>query len=202
MVMKNAVAFLLWAFVGTMFQTATPSQTKRPVIDNERVAVWQIGRDDPARLAGTIATDSVEIALDQPPGAVVFLKKGSRAPSTRTPGQTVLVELKDHPAASVPNTSGYPNAFPRPRSRRVFENDRIVVWDYSWNNGEPTPMHFHDKDVVVVYLQDGALRSTTPGGEVVVNDYPKGSIRFNKGDRTHTEELAKGSQRAIIVELK
>jgi hypothetical protein len=202
MVMKSAAALVLWALAETTFQTGTPANAGRPVIDNERVAVWQIGRDDPARLGSTIAADSVEISLDHSPGAVVFLKKGSHGPSTRTPGSTVLVEVKDRPAAKIPNTSGYPNAFPRPRSRRVLENDRIVVWDYSWNSGEPTPMHFHDKDVVVVYLQDGALRSTTPSGEVVVNDYPKGSIRFNKGDRTHTEELAKGSQRAIIVELK
>jgi hypothetical protein len=202
MVMNCAVTFLSWAFAATMFQAGTPSAAGRPVIDNERVAVWQIGPDDPARPASTVAADSVEISLDQPPGAVLFLKKGSRRTSTRTPGSMVVVELKDHPAGSVANTSGYPNAFPRPRSRRVFENDRIIVWDYSWNAGEPTPMHFHDKDVVVVYLQDGALRSTTPKGEVVVNDYPRGSIRFNKGDRSHTEELAKGSQRAIIVELK
>ena len=29
----------------------------------------------------------------------------------------------------------------------------------------PTPVHFHDKDVVVVYLEDGSLRSTTPDGQ-------------------------------------
>jgi len=26
-----------------------------------------------------------------------------------------------------------------------------IVWRYRWNLGEPTPVHFHDKDVVVVY---------------------------------------------------
>jgi hypothetical protein len=63
-------------------------------------------------------------------------------------------------------------------------------------------MHFHDKNVVVVYLVEGSLRSTTPDGRVTVNDYKAGEVRFNLRDRAHTEELATGSQRAIIVELK
>src|SRR5262249_23268223 len=32
-------------------------------------------------------------------------------------------------------------------------------------------MHFHDKDVVVVFRYDGSLKSTTPDGKSVVNDY-------------------------------
>jgi hypothetical protein len=30
-------------------------------------------------------------------------------------------------------------------------------------------MHFHDKDIVVVYRYDGSLKSTTPDGKSVVN---------------------------------
>jgi hypothetical protein len=60
------------------------------------------------------------------------------------------------------NTSGFPNAFPRPNSRKLFENDNVVVWDYTWTTGVPTPMHFHDKDVVVVYLETGRLKRGEP----------------------------------------
>jgi hypothetical protein len=76
------------------------------------------------------------------------------------------------------------------------------VWDYSWTPGVATPMHFHDKEVVVTYLKDGSLKSTTPAGEVVVNDYTFGTVKFNLANRTHTETLVKGSQRAIITEFK
>jgi hypothetical protein len=68
--------------------------------------------------------------------------------------------------------------------------------------GEPTPMHFHDKDVVVVYRQDTALKSTTPDGKTVVNEYKSGDIRFNRRDRVHTELLVRGTGSAVIIELK
>ncbi len=71
--------------------------------------------------------------------------------------------------------------------KKLLENDRVIVWSYRWNPGEPTPMHFHDKDVVVVYLEDTALISTTPDGAKKLNEYKAFDIRFNKRDRTHTE---------------
>jgi hypothetical protein len=63
-------------------------------------------------------------------------------------------------------------------------------------------MHFHDKDVVVVFLEDGDLSSTTPDGKVTTNAYTPGAVRFNTRDRTHTETLVRGKQHAIITELK
>ena len=63
-------------------------------------------------------------------------------------------------------------------------------------------MHFHDKDVVVVYLEDTALVSTTPVGAKKLNEYKAFDIRFNKGDRTHTESLDRGMGSAMMMELK
>ena len=84
----------------------------------------------------------------------------------------------------------------------MLENDRVLIWDYTWTPGVPTPTHFHDKDVVVCYLADGELRSTEPDGKSVVNPHYFGFTKLNARDRAHTEELIKGSGRAIIVELK
>ena len=74
--------------------------------------------------------------------------------------------------------------------------------DPSWTPGVPTPMHFHDKDVVVVYLETGELASTSPDGQVQNNPHYFGFTKFNPRDRAHTETLVKGKGRAIIVELK
>ena len=104
--------------------------------------------------------------------------------------------------APIPNPTKYPLAFPRPNVKKVLENDRVMIWDYTWTPGVPTPMHFHDKDVVVVYLADGELRSTEPDGKSVVNPHYFGFTKLNSRDRAHTEELIKGTGRAIIVELK
>jgi hypothetical protein len=63
-------------------------------------------------------------------------------------------------------------------------------------------MHFHDKDVVVTYLADGALASTDARGQSVVNEHHFGFTKFNARDRVHTETLARGEGRAVMVELK
>ena len=102
----------------------------------------------------------------------------------------------------LPNTTGYPNAFPRPHVKKLLENERVIVWSYHWNPGEPTPMHFHDKDVVVVYEEDTALKSTAPDGKSVVNEYKDGQVKFNLRDRTHTELLIRGTGSAVMTELK
>jgi len=73
---------------------------------------------------------------------------------------------------------------------------------YTWTLGKPTPTHFHEKDVVVVFMANGELKSTAPDGKSGVNVISPGLTRFNARNRTHYEELVKGSARAIIFELK
>jgi hypothetical protein len=170
------------------------ARAEPPVIDNERVTVRDTTGAVPA-----VPLDFVAVRLDRP-GTAEVGRKGSAAGA---PGaHTVVIELKDHPVAPIPNTSGYPPAFPRPHVERLFESDRVIVWSYRWLPGEPTPMHFHDKDVVVVFEEDTVLRSTTPDGRSVVNTYKSGDIRFNRRDRTHTERLVGDSGSAVITELK
>ena len=171
-------------------------------IDNPHVRVTA----EAAATAAPVSTlPQVRIWLD---GHVQYLQPGAHpethaAPSSRGPAAAeIVIELKDTQIPPHKNGTSYPLAFPRPGSRKVLENDRVVVWDYSWTPGSPTPMHFHDKDVVVTYLEDGALRSTEPNGQSVVNPHYFGFTKFNAGDRTHTEELIRGKGRAIIVELK
>jgi hypothetical protein len=168
-------------------------------IDNARVHVWS----DQGEQQANPARPAVRITLD---GGVEYLAGGDlRRPAshaTAPGGYTVIVELKDARVPPAPNPSSYPLAFPRPNVKKVLDNDRVLVWDYTWTSGVPTPMHFHDKDVVVVYLEDGALRSTEPNGGSVINEHYFGFTKFNSGNRVHTEELVKGRARAIIVELK
>ena len=173
---------------------AAAGENPQPIIDNERVTVWDVtGAMKPAE------HDFVAVPLSRK-GTAVFGHKGD------TPGEagsrTIVIELKDHPVAPLPNKTGYPNAFPRPHVKKLIENDRVIVWSYHWNPGEPTPMHFHDKDVIVVYEEDTALKSTTPDGQNVVNEYKDGQVKFNLRDRTHTELLVRGTGSAVMTELK
>jgi hypothetical protein len=176
--------------------TAGPSLAEgvQPSIDNERVTVWDTTSPLPPA-----EHDFVAVSVSRKPGAL-FGHKGDIPGAAGS--RTVVIELKDHRVAPIPNNSSFPNAFPRRGAKKLLENDRAIVWSYRWHLGEPTPMHFHDKDVVVVFEEDTAIQSTTPDGKSVVNEGKLGDIRFSRRDRTHSELLVKGTGSAVITELK
>jgi hypothetical protein len=166
----------------------------QPVIDNERVTVSEVrGIQPPAQ------HDFVSVSLSHP-GVANFGHKGD------VPGaagaRSVVIELKDQPIEPLANSTPYPLAFPRAGAKKLLENDRVIVWQYAWHAGQPTPMHFHDKDALVVFEQIGAIKSTTLEGESALSTFKFGDIRFNPRGRVHTEILASGEVRAVITELK
>jgi hypothetical protein len=175
----------------------------KPLIENERVIVWDVpagqGMPDPV---AHHEYDVLKVAFTRGSGAAVFERKGAKGNEGAASQRTMVVAFKDHTVPPIPNKTGYPPAFPRPGVKKLIDNDRITTWEYTWQPGVPTPLHFHDKDVVLVYLADGSLKSTTPDGRSLVNDYSFGQIKFNPGNRSHTELLVKGQQHAIMTELK
>jgi hypothetical protein len=177
-----------------LFQ-ATPAQAPKTLLDNDVVVV-----QDFTAPATALPLDSVVVSLSgTTSGNAVFLSKGATPDIS---GRYIVVGLKDHASVPIANTSGYPLAFPRPGAKKILENEKVIVWDYTWALGVAVPMHFHDKDTVAVFLQDGDVKSTTLDGTVTANPHTAGTASYNRGNRTHTEVLASGKQRAIIIELK
>ena len=183
----------------------------KPLIDNERVTVWDLGpadlntADDVMKAAASMDTVAVYMAPETLQGRVDYVAKGTALRDTlRKSGATrmAVIALKDKVVPPLPNRSGLADAFPRPRSKKVIDNARVVVWDYTFEAGEPSPMHFHPRDVVTIYLKDGMLISTTPDGTKTNNEFTYGTIRFNPSNRTHTEVLTRGGSRIIAAELK
>jgi hypothetical protein len=177
-------------FCALLFQAGSQTAPK-PIIENERVAVWDVTEPVPARPG-----DAVVVSFS---GNAVFLPKGT---PPKIAGRSIVIDLKDHPVAPIENTSGYPLAYPRPGVKKLFENERVIVWDYTWQPGVPTPMHFHDKDVVGLFLEDCDMKSTTSDGQSTTTTYASGMVKFNPRARIHTETLVRGTERAIITELK
>ncbi len=195
---------LTLAIAGALIPAGRASDVKM-IVDNPRVTVWDVSWDkgQPNPLPKH-ANDYVTVYLKPPADGkgvpAMYSPKGTAAGEDGT--RSIVIELKDNKVAPLENKSGYPNAFPRPHVKKVLENDEVIVWDYTWLPNEATPMHFHDKDVVVVYFDEGSLQSTTPDGKKVVNEYHYGLTKFNPRDRTHTELLIKGKQHAVMTELK
>ncbi len=193
------------------------AQMPAPVIDNERVTVHDIQLEQ-GKAAPVLSHAGDYVVLYVKGGAIrsangktathadgsAFFGHGGTSSDTATAGTAheLIVDLKDAPSKTVPNTTGLPPAFPRPGSKKVFENDKVRVWNYAWQPGKPTPMHFHNTEVVVTYLGDGDVASTTPDGKKTINHHNPGDIVFNVANRSHSEELVKGQQSGIMMELK
>jgi predicted metal-dependent enzyme (double-stranded beta helix superfamily) len=136
-------------------------------------------------------------------GGAMFGHGGSTSDTALDkPAREIVVELKDAPSNTVPNTTGLPPAFPREGSKLILENDRVRVWNYTWLPGKPTPMHFHNTEVVVAYRGNGDVSSTTPDGKTTINHRKAGDIVFNLANRSHSEALVNGEQSGIMLELK
>ena len=203
---------------------AFPREGVKQIFDNERVTIWDVtwikGKPSPMHrhkydLVGVYLVGSpIKVTLPDGTareskvveGFVLYQPKGvthiEEGLVDDNPRPAILIDLKDHEAAPIPNTSGLPNAFPREGAVNRLENDRVVIWDYRWTPGRPTPMHFHDRDVVVVVMEGGELESTTPDGKSRVTRVARGEASFTPGNRTHSEKLVSGAARAILVELK
>jgi hypothetical protein len=189
---------ILTLLLCAMLLQSDPQTASKPVtlIENDRVAVWDV--------TGSVTAQPLDAVVVSLSGNAAFLPEGAtpQIALQTSAARSIVIDLKDHPVTPLANPTAYPLAFPRPGSRKILENARVIVWDYTWTPDVATPMHFHDKDVVVVYLEEGDLKSTTPDGKVTVNSYNFGTVRFNLRDRTHTETLIRGKQHAIITELK
>lgn len=100
--------------------------------------------------------------------------------------------------------SSYPPPFPRDGAKKIFENERVAIWDVTWIKGRRTPMHRHSAPIVGVILEPGAVRSILPDKTSRLNPSGKvGQALYAEADVTHAEEgVSAAPARAILVELK
>jgi hypothetical protein len=215
-------AFIV-AAIAAMACTGQACAAPAPLVDNEQVTVWdvplKVGETTPPTPADLDAvvmfldggrfkvTDAAgrPVATGGAPGQAVAIPRGTRAVTTLVsggPAHAVIVALKDFRKPPYANPGSLPLAFPRTGSSKVLETPRVVVWNYSWKLNENTQPHFHDKDVVLAYREEGAIDSITLDGQHTVTPHHPGEIRFNPGDRSHFERLVSGRQSSITLELK
>jgi quercetin dioxygenase-like cupin family protein len=116
--------------------------------------------------------------------------------------RAILIELKEARKTPLPPVEGVPPAWPREGATKVLENDRVVVWDYEFRVGRAIPLHFHDKDTVVVELAPGVTRSVPKDGAPQETTWEGLRARFAPRGRIHSEEAVSGAPRAIAIEIK
>lgn len=101
----------------------------------------------------------------------------------------------------------YPHAYPREGAKKLFDNDRVTIWEVNWIRNVPQPIHRHLYDMAGVYLRYGFINVTTPEGKVTASgpfEVPR--PYFQPAGITHKEEAVGGpndpERLAIMVDLK
>ena len=216
--MKKTLSAAAMAMVAMFGLTRTAlADAPAPAIDNGRVTVRDValkqGQPGPAiqhagdyvvlYISGGRIRGADGRTQTHAPGSAMAGHGGTTS-DTALDGDAheVVAELKDSPSNTVPNTPGLPPGFPREGAKKVFENDKVRVWNYTWLPGKPTPMHFHNTEIVVVYLGNGDITATTPDGKKTVTHHNSGDIVFNLANRSHSEELTQGEMSGVMLELK
>jgi hypothetical protein len=110
--------------------------------------------------------------------------------------------------AALAVAQSYPHAFPRQGTVKMFENERVAIWEVNWLNNVEQPVHQHQYDMAGVYLRYGVVRVTQPNGTVnpIQQPFATPAPYFQAKGVTHKEEAigpAGGPEKlAIMVDLK
>jgi hypothetical protein len=190
------IGFLGLSCFGLLTPAFSADSTPKVLIDDARVIATEVGLSD----AMKSPTNLDRVIIDLSGGAATFVAKGT--PVTTSAARMIAIQIKDANIPPLPNASGLPEAFPRPNVKKLLENNRVAVWDYTWTRDQPPPTHFHSRHAIVTYLGTGVMRSTDLKGEIVDSDITYGLVKSNLPARTHTESIVSGNVRAVIVELK
>ena len=110
--------------------------------------------------------------------------------------------LAQQPQTSSQSAQTYPQPFDRDGATKMFENDRVIVWDVSWLP-IAYPTHRHLYDYAGVYYTDGDRVVVSERGQRSPTHSTAWDHFFFRRGVTHSEEgVGTDTLRAIFLELK
>jgi hypothetical protein len=119
------------------------------------------------------------------------------------PSRAIVFQLKDTVPPKRPMTEGVPGQFPRLGAAKLFETDRITVWDYTWKVGVLGTRHLHYNQSAAVFLEGGTIRSISEGEPARSTSRQAGDITYQPALKApHQEQAVEGSPRAIFIQFK
>ena len=68
----------------------------------------------------------------------------------------MVFQLTDATPPKVPVQPGVPDKFPRDYATKLFETDRVILYDYTWKKGFITKPHVHYHLDAGVWIQAGS----------------------------------------------
>jgi hypothetical protein len=228
--MKNCVLFALLpvCVMALSAQSALPPPFPRTnatkLLDTDRITVWDIvwPEGQPTAMhrhvydqvgtyyatGGRLITtpDGAARTTITEVGSLSTTRKGTthiEEGNTDPPLRAVFIELKRETASGLPGADlGGPAPFPRDGAKQVLDDDRVTAWDYVWAAGPQGLRYRPARETVIVWLGTGTLRVTLRDGATTVSDVKAGTMRHMIRGSNETVEMASGSARAILFQLK
>ena len=223
------VGVALVSSAGTSFAQEYPHAFPRPgavkILENERVFIWEVVWPDGApqayhrhrydmtgvflrwgplrvtRLDGTF-TESLE-PFEVP--WVFFQGKGvtHKEEGIGQPERhSIMIDLKEYTPPPLDPRTDIPPAFPLAGAEDVLDNDRVRVWSLEMEPGQTIPMHYHDRDLIWVFLEGGTLEVRGEGVQLERRTWHFKDVQFLPRGQAHTIEVVSGFPRVMIYELQ
>jgi hypothetical protein len=202
-----------------------PQDGATKVQDNDRIVAWDVtwekGKStgmrklDMDQVSVTLTEGAMKItrpdgtwSIEQERfGSVRFESKGTVVEEegfSDTPSRTMVFQLRDFVPDPWPTREGVAAQFPRINTVKLFETDRITVWDQIWKPGEQVTRHAHYHRTAAVFLEGGTLHTISDTG---VSNPPftrkLGEVisTTKYSPDAHIEEEVSGLPRAIWIEF-
>ena len=70
---------------------------------------------------------------------------------------SIMIDLKDEPPPAPAARTDLPPAVPMDGAAMMLDVERVKVWDVPLTQGQDMPLHVHNTDTVVVFLEGGSL---------------------------------------------
>lgn len=91
-------------------------------------------------------------------------------------------------------------------TEKIFENDKVIIWNFELKPGEETPMHRHDKSYVWYAIQGAPLDlEDDKGNNLGVLEVPTNSvfnIKCDGGELEVLSEVGKGAKIPVTHKAK
>ena len=207
-----ALCFVAICALAETYPTPYPRENARKVLANDRIIVWDVTwpKGQPTamhehrfdQLSVTLRGGSVRVSKLGGPvtvnqstiGLVAFTPKGTihmEEGVSDIPQHKIMLELQPS-APSLGNGKTWEGAV------KLLENERVIVWDFTWKPRQKVTRHADNFDEVTVFLEGGTLRSGAEESKPTAGEV----VYSARSPQAHTDEAVEGSPRAVIVELK
>ena len=121
--------------------------------------------------------------------------------TTDPPLRAVFIELRAKGSAERPAPSDVPPMFPRERSVQRLDDERVTVWDHTWQAVEATE-GWYEHDTVWVFLTDGVLDFHGGHSAPYRLTASPGRIRHVVAGTLESVTVVSGNPRAMIFAVK